>query len=78
MRLAHHSDDATSTSNRLVSGNRFHSESLKRGRNVILSDVVRGGFLGEDVEHVLRQPRWKILRRVATVVGVGTGLAALN
>ena len=44
----------TSTSIRLMPGNIFHVESLKRGRNVVLGDVVRGGFLGEVVEHVLR------------------------
>ena len=27
--------------------------------------------------HILRQRRWKVLRQVATAVGVGTGLAAL-
>lgn len=45
--------------------------------NVVLGDVVRGGFLGEVVEDVLRQPRRQILWHVAVVVGVGTGLAAL-
>ena len=52
-----------------MSGNIFYFESLKRGRNVVLGDVVRGGFLGEVVEHVLRQPRRQILRHVVTVVG---------
>ena len=44
VRLVHHRDDDTSTSNRFVSGNLFHVESLKRGRNVVLGDVVRGGI----------------------------------
>ena len=43
MRLVHPRDDATSTSNLLVSGNLFHFELLKRGRSVVLDDVVRGG-----------------------------------
>ena len=76
VRLVHHRDDPTSTANRLVSGDLLHLESLKRSQDVVLSDVVRGGFLGEIVEHILRQPRWQILRDVAMVVGGGTGLAA--
>ena len=60
-----------------MSGDVLHFESLKRSRDVVLSDVVRGGFLGEIVGHILRQPRWQALRHVAMVVGVGTGLAAL-
>ena len=77
VRLVHNRDDPTSTANRLVSGDLLHFESLRRSQNVVLSDVVRGGLLGEIVEHVLRQPRWQILRHVAMVVGFGTGLAAL-
>ena len=77
MRLVHHRDDPTLTANRLVSGDLLHFESLKGSRNVVLSDVVRGGFLGEVVEHILRQPRSQVLRRVATVVEVATVLAAL-
>ena len=69
VRLVHHRDDATSTSNRLVSGSRFHFEWLMGGRSVVLGDVARGGFLGEVVKHVLRQARRQILRHVATVVG---------
>ena len=42
----------------------------------MLNDVVRGGYLGEIVEHILRQPRSQLLRHVAMVVGVGTGLTA--
>ena len=61
----HHRDDPTSTANRLVSGDLFYFESSKRSRNVVLSDVVWGGFLGEFVEHILRQLRWQILRHVA-------------
>ena len=56
----HHRDGATSTSNRLVYGNLLHSASLKRSRNVVLGDVVRGGLLGV-VEHVWRQHRWQTL-----------------
>ena len=52
--------------------------SFKRSRIVILGDVVRGGYIGEVVAHVLRQPRWQILRHVTTVVGIGTGLAAFE
>ena len=76
MRLIQHRDDLTSTANRLASGDLLHFESLKRSRNVVLGNVVRGIFLGEIVEHILRQPRWQILRDVAMVVGGGTGLAA--
>ena len=50
---------------------------MKRNRNVALSNVVRRGFLGDIVEHVLRQTGWRI-PHVAVVVGVGTGLAALR
>ena len=58
VRLVHHRDDLTSSANRLVSGDLLHFESLKkRRRNIVLSDVARGGFLGEVVEHLLRQPR---------------------
>ena len=55
VRLVHHRDDPNSTANRLVSGDLLHFESLKRSLKVVLSDVVRGGFLGEVVEHVLRE-----------------------
>ena len=78
VRLVHHRDDATWTSNRFLSGNRFRSGSLERVGNVVLEYVVRGKFRGKVVEYVLRQPRWQILRHVATVVGVGTGLATLD
>ena len=54
VRLVHHRDDPTSTVNRFVPGDLLHFESLKRSRNVVLSDVVRGGFIGEVVEHVMR------------------------
>ena len=73
VRLVHHRDDPTSTANRLVSGDLLHFKSLKRSRNVVLSDMVPRGLLGEVVEHVLRQFRWQILRRVVLVVWVGTG-----
>ena len=49
VRLIHHRDDPTSTANRLVSDDLLHFESSKRSRNVVLSDVVRGGFHGEIV-----------------------------
>ena len=39
--------------------------------------MVLGVILGEVVEHILRQPRWQILRHIATVVRFGTGLATL-
>ena len=78
VRRVHHRNGATSISCRLVPGNRFHFESLKRARNVILGDVAREGFLGEAVEHALRPSRGKDLQLLATVVGVGTGVAALN
>ena len=77
VRLGHHRDDPTSTANRLVSGD-LHFESLKRSPNVVLGDVVRGGFLGEVADQVLRQTRWQIFRHVAMVVGVDTGLTALH
>ena len=35
----------------------LHLQPLEGGRNVVLSDVVRRGFLRKIVEHVLRQPR---------------------
>ena len=44
VRLVHHRDDPTSAANRFVSGDLFHSESLKRSGNVVLSAVVRGGI----------------------------------
>ena len=75
VRLVHHRDDLTSTTNRLVSGDLFYFESY---RNVVLSNVVLGGFLGEIAEHVLRQTRWQIPLHVGMVVGVGTGLSALH
>ena len=77
MRFVHHHDGPTSTASRLVPGDLFHFESLKRSRNVILSDVVQGRFLGEVVGYILCQALWQTLRHFATVVGFGTGLAAL-
>ena len=78
VRLVHQRDDTTSTAKRLVSGDLFHLESLKRSRNAVLSDVVQEGFLGDAVKHVLCRSRWKLLRHVAFVVRVGAGLAALH
>ena len=38
--LVHYCDNPTSNPNRLVSGSLLHFESLKRGRNVVSSDMV--------------------------------------
>ena len=57
MRLVQHRDDSTSPPDRLVADDLLHFKSLEGSRNVVLSDVVRGGFLGKVVEHILRQPR---------------------
>ena len=76
VRLVYQRDDPTLTSNRLVSGFLLHVESLKRSRNVVLRNVVPGGGRGEIDKHILRRPRWQLLRQVALAVGVGTGLAA--
>ena len=54
VRLVHDRDDPSSIAMRLVSGELLHFEYLKRSRNVVLSDVLRGRLLGEVVEHVLR------------------------
>ena len=59
MRLVHHGEVPAWTANRLVSGDFLHFESLKRSRDVVLTDVVRGAFPGEVVEHVVRPPRWR-------------------
>ena len=61
----------------MVSDDLLHFELLKRSGNAILSHVVRGAFLGEVVEHMLRQRCCQILQYVAALVGVGAGLAAL-
>ena len=58
-----------------MAGDPFHLEPLEGRRQVVLSDVIWGGFFREIVEHVWRQPIRKMLRQVATVVGVGAGLA---
>ena len=42
VRLVRHRDDPTSTANRSVSSDLLQIESLKRSRNIVLSDVVRG------------------------------------
>ena len=78
MRLPHHRGDPTLTSKSLVSGDILHFEALKGSRNVVLSDVVRGGFLGEVVEHISRRSHRYVLRHVATVVGFGTEHVALH
>ena len=62
----------------MVSGDLLYVESLKRSRNVVLINLVRGGFLRQVVQHVLIQSRWQILRHVALVVGVGTRLPTLH
>ena len=59
-----------------MAGDLFHFESFKGGRNVVLSDVVRRGFLGKIVEDILRQPRHQVFGHVTVVMGVGTGPVA--
>lgn len=52
---------------------------LKGGRNVIVGDVqyvVGGVVLGDDIKHVLRQPRQYTFRQIIALVGVGTGPVA--
>ena len=61
VRLVHHRDDPTSTANRLVSGDLLHFESSKRGRNVVLSDVIRGGFLEKLLNTYCANPAGKFL-----------------
>lgn len=55
--LAYHRDDPASIANRLVFRDLLHFGALYRSRNVVLSGLLRRGFLGEIIEHVLRQPR---------------------
>ena len=73
-----HRCDPASTANRLIPGGFLHFESLKGGRNVVLSDVVRGGFLGEVVEHILRQPRRQLLEHVRCRYGLPTRVMVLG
>ena len=61
-----------------MTGDLLHLQSLEGGRNAVLSDVVRRGLLGKNVEHVLRQPRRWVCGHVPTVVGVGAGFPALG
>ena len=42
VRLVHHRDESIPTTKRLVSGDLPYFEPLKRSRNIVLSDVVRG------------------------------------
>ena len=56
-------------------GDRLGCKSLERRRIVTLSDVMRGRFLGEVVEYVLRQPHRYIFEQGFTAVGDGTGFA---
>lgn len=72
MRLVHHREYPTLTAARSVYGDLLQIESLERSPNNVLSDVARGGILGEVVEHTLGQPRWQIFWHVVSVVGVGT------
>ena len=78
MRLVHHHDDPTPTTNRLVAGNLFHLEPLKRRRHVVLGDVIRREYFDEIIKHVLFQPIRKVVGLVGAVLGVSTGLAALD
>lgn len=78
MHFRHHYDAHTSTANRLVPGDRFHSEPLKGSRNVVLSDMVQREFVGEVAGNILRQPLWRIQRHVANSLGVGAELVAFN
>ena len=75
--LVRHCDDLTSNANRLVSGDLLHFKFWSGNRRVDASHVLRGGSLVEVVEDILRHPRWQILPYVATVEGVGGGIAAL-
>ena len=77
VRLVHHRDDPTSTANQVMPGDLLHFEPLKRSRNVVVSDVERGGFLGQIIQHIFRQLSRQMLRHVTMVVGVGTRLSAL-
>ena len=43
-----------------------------------MSDVVRRGLLGKNVEDILRQPRRQVFGHETAVVWVGTGLAAFD
>ena len=47
MRLVQHRDEFNSPPDRLVADDLLHFESLKGSRNVVLSDVVRRGFVGK-------------------------------
>ena len=81
MRFVHHHDDFTATANRLVSGDLLHFEALKRSRNVVLSDVVRGEFLEKLLSTYLCQPcrqKKNFVRHIATIAGIGTGYAMLH
>ena len=40
-----------------MTGDLLHLLQLERGRDVVMSDVVRRGRLGNFFERVLRQPR---------------------
>ena len=57
----------------------LHLQPLEGSRNVVLSDVVRWGLLGNSVEHnhTVSAPPVGI-GHVPAVVGVGTGCAALD
>ena len=61
-----------------MSGDLLHLQPWEGIRNVVLSDVVRRGLLGKNVDHVMRQPRRQVFGHVSAVVGVGTGFEALD
>ena len=61
-----------------MTGDLVHLQVLDRSGNDVLSDVVRRGFLGKIVEHVLRQPRRYVFGNIPAVVGVGAGFGALE
>ena len=45
--------------NRSMSCDLLPLKALKKSRNVVLSELVRRGFVGEIAEHILLQSRWK-------------------
>ena len=59
VRLVHHFDYASSIANRSMSCDLLPLKALKKSRNVVLSELVRRGFVGEIAEHILLQSRWK-------------------
>ena len=78
MRLVWHRDDDSLSSDGLASGDLLHLSSLEGSRNDVLSDAVRRGLLGKNIEGILRQPRRQVFGHVTAVVWVGAGLAAFD